>query len=98
MKKTRSLPLLILMITTLACILLLFWGLGYFLAVVSATYWLGGFVWQKFSRPSSNHETVVYGKAIQAAWYFIGGLWILLTIAAFRYANISLLDMVKLMR
>ena len=98
MKKTRSLPLLTVVITILACILLVFGGLGYFLAMVSATYWLGGFVWQKLSKPSSNRETVVYGKAIQAAWYFIGGLWILLTIAALRYANISLLDMVKLIR
>jgi len=76
---------------TTACLLLTFEGVGYFLVVVSATYWASGFILIKF------RQTVAYGRTTWGLWFLGGVFWVLVTILAFRYANASLVQIIHLM-
>jgi hypothetical protein len=84
-------PMILLAVITMACLLLTFGGVGYFLVVVSATYWASGFILMKF------RQTVAYGRTTWGLWFLGGVFWVLVTILAFRYANASLVQIIHLM-
>ena len=92
----RNLFLILLLgIWSVSCASLWWGGIGYFLAIVTTTYWVGGIMLLKFKRGESH--TAKYGDLTRVGWYLTGIIWIFVTLAALRYANISLHRLVTLL-
>lgn len=93
--------LLWLPIASLAVILLLFFGLGYFFVVVTLTHWIAGVglvlrarVARGRAEADKNRaKGVAYSSTVLLVWGLIGAMWTVLAAYTFLHMNFPLIEM-----